>query len=446
MGKITRHPLLQRSDAIKRALSLNGFTFYDDGSSRELVETDSSVELFREPEELRSRQIITGDGSYSLRTRLLPVHLPLFPRVLPVKAAVAGRIYDGGDTQYPQRQRIEGVIADTGITLTDLQTLWNNIARNIYGIASSASIKSGESDTFSIEVSKDGSTFTLGHTGPATWIARSLMGISDPSVSVWIFAIDVDNAALHDLHLSHRRELYNNRLSFIGSLEDDTPAFGDSFTSRISDVMRSAGYVQYIGEAIYTSDAYVRMNMIQEAWDTNNNGVSLQEPLKGYSDPLTGETELTGLPTVLAPALERAMSDNFAAGERSIKIFDISHIFKPGKDGNAPWEVTSLSAGAYGPDVSFRSFLGEVTTILRKLGISNSFFIPTDMAIAYRQDQCMVILDEKMKYLDGNCGHISPVALKNFKIDCDGFMAQFEIPTLEKKASEEYGFIPWELR
>lgn len=105
-----------------------------------------------------------------------------------------------------------------------------------------------------------------------------------------------------------------------------------------------------------------------------------------------------------------------------------------------------MSVGAYGPEVNFRSFLAEIKTILQMLGISNSFFIPTDLAIAYRQDQCMVILDEKMKYLDGNCGHISPVALKNFRIDTEGFMAQFELPSLEAKAREEYGFVPYELR
>lgn len=446
MNKITKHPLYQKSDEIKRALFLNGFTFFDRDESRELIETEASVELFHEPEKLRARQMTTGDGSYSLRTRLLPEHLPLFPKNIPLRAAVSGRIYDGSDTMYPQHERIEGVIADKSITITDLSVLWQKIIQNIYGIHSCVSLEPESNGSFSINVGTKGSDLTFGYLGPGTWVARSILGITDSSISLWIFTIDVDMIVIHDLSLAHRKDLYDTRLSFTGILEDSTPFFGDLFSARAADVMRKMGYCQFIGERFYTDDAYVRMNMVQEAWDTNNKGILLQDPLKGYNNPLTSETERAGLPTVLTPALEQAMSDNFSAGEKSLRIFELGHIFKPGKNGEVPWETISLSVGAYGPEVNFKSFLTEIKTILQMLGISNSFFIPTDLAIAYRQDQCMVILDEKMKYLDGNCGHISPVALKNFRIDTEGFMAQFELPSLEAKAREEYGFVPYELR
>ena len=51
-----------------------------------------------------------------------------------------------------------------------------------------------------------------------------------------------------------------------------------------------------------------------------------------------------------------------------------------------------------------------------------------------------------MTYLDGNCGHISPKALANYRIGTDAFMAQFELDTIERKARSEYGFVPYELR
>lgn len=446
MSTITRHPLYQKADAIKRALALNGFTFYDNGESKELLETASSFELFHEPSEISAKQILTGDGSYALRTRLLPVHLSSIGKVLPVKAAVSGRIFDGSDDQYPQRLRIEGVIADEGMTLTDLGVLWNKVAVGLYGVGTSASLEPAGRDTMKIAVNAGGEQKCLGYIGSAAWIARALLGLEDKSVSVWVFTIDVDDLAAADLCLGSRTCLYDNTLGFIASAEDNTPAFGDSFAVKAADVMRSLGYTEFIGDKFYTSDAYVRMNMIQESWDTNNQGVTLAEPLGNYDNPLTELKERDGLPTVLAPALEQAMHDNFASGNGSAKLFEIGHIFKPGKEGGEPWEVLSLSFGAYAPDLDLKTFLGDVTACLRKLGINNSFFIPTTMAIAYRQDQCMVILDEKMKYLDGNCGHISPIALKNFGVESEAFMAQFELPTLEWKADQEYGFIPYELR
>ena len=52
------------------------------------------------------------------------------------------------------------------------------------------------------------------------------------------------------------------------------------------------------------------MNMIQEAWDTNNVGIPLVKPLDGYESELTSCTQRTGLPTVLAPSLEQAVYEN----------------------------------------------------------------------------------------------------------------------------------------
>lgn len=446
MSTITRHPLYHKADKIRRALALNGFTFYDNGESKELLETASLFELFHEPEEIKAGQILTGDGSYSLRTQLLPMHLTSFGKALPLKAAVSGRIYDGRDEKNPQHLRIEGVIADEGMTLTDLNVLWGKIAAGIYGVGASVSLDPAGRDCMSVNVKiSTNEARCLGYIGQAVWIARALLGLEDKSIPVWVFTIDVDSIAAADLGLASRDDLYDNRMSFIGSVEDSAPSFGNSFAVKTVDVLRSLGYTEYIGDKFYTSDAYKRMNMIQDAWDTNNQGVPLVKPLP-YNNPLTDCTTRDGLPTVLAPALEQALSDNFTAGVESLRIFELSHIFKPGKDGGEPWEVMSLSFGAYAPGLDYKSFLGEVTAVLRKMGITNSFFIPTNMAIAYRTDQCMVILDEKMKYLDGNCGHISPTALDNFKISTDAYMAQFELPTLDWKADQEYGFVPYELR
>ena len=446
MSTITRHPLYQKADKIRRALALNGFTFYDNGESKELLETASSLELFHEPDEIRAGQIITGDGSYSLRTRLLPHHLTSFGKLLPLKAAVSGRIYDSRDKRNPQHFRIEGVIADKELTLTDLNALWSKVVRGIYGVGASVSLDPAGRESMAINIMTGSSEARcLGYIGQATWIARALLGIEDKSIPVWVFTIDADTVAAADLGLSSRDDLYDNRMSFIGSAEDSSPAFGDSFAVRVTDVLRSLGYTEYIGDKFYTSDAYIRMNMIQDAWDTNNQGVQLAEPLP-YSSPLTECSTRDGLPTVLAPSIEQAISDNYAAGVESLRIFELGHIFKPGKDGGEPWEVMSLAFGAYAPGLDYKAFLAEVTTALRKMGITNSFFIPTNMAIAYKTDQCMVILDEKMKYLDGNCGHISPVALNNYRIGTDAYMAQFELPTLDWKADQEYGFIPYELR
>jgi hypothetical protein len=96
--------------------------------------------------------------------------------------------------------------------------------------------------------------------------------------------------------------------------------------------------------------------------------------------------------------------------------------------------------------MDFAAFKNQVGDFLTKIGNKNHFYVPTNMAIAYTTSECCVILDEKMRYLDGNFGGISPIAEKNFGIGTHAFMANLELAALKRKADEEYGYIAPELR
>ena len=446
MGMITRHPLYQKADALKRAFLLHGFTLYDNGEKREAEPASANIALFDRPEAIDYQPILLEDGRYQLRTSLLPSQLGGMVGEKTIKAITCGRIYDKRDQKHPERFLIEGVIAREGLTMIDLNVLWTELVSEVYGTGTQVLFEAAVSETLKITIPVGETTRTLGYMAPANWLARTILHISDDALPVWLFTIEADALTAQDLGLASKYALYDPTAPFLSQCEDSSPCAGFDFAGKAANILRRMGYLEFIGEKAYTADAYVRMNMIQEAWDTNNQGVTLAQPLEGYDSELTPLTVRDGLPTVLTPALEQAMYENRKAGVESVKLFELAHIFKPGQNGKAPWEKISLSFGAYRSDLTFREFLAEVDAFLTQLGIKNHFFIPTGMAIAYRQDQCMVILDEKMKYMDGNCGHIAPKALANYKIDSEAFMAQFELDTLEKKAKEEYGFIPYEER
>lgn len=78
-------------------------------------------------------------------------------------------------------------------------------------------------------------------------------------------------------------------------------------------------------------------------------------------------------------------------------------------------------------------------------GYGITSFFPTDRAIAYREDECLLIMDEKMPHLRAKFGRIASKALANFKISSEAYMAQFELELLAAKAKEEYVFAPLEL-
>jgi len=435
MGTMKRHPLYAKADALKSAFILNGFALHDNGLAPEVGAADWAFRSFQKPEELKMQPILLGDGDFALRSELITAELVKIKSPLPIKAIAAGRVYDAKDEACPCHTAIEGVFASKVSTFKDYTKLWTDIVRQVYGFEASASLTALSASTYRVEVTAAENTFTLACTGAASDIARALLGIEDAQITVWVFSIDVDAVAMHDYGLKDRAALYNPNVSFLSEYESSSPAIGDTFANKASNILRKMGFLEFSGLKIYEADCYQKMHMIQENWDKNNEGVYLTNPLGKY----------TWIPTVLTPALEEALSVNYKAGEESARIFEIGHIFLPNPKGGAPIEKISISGGAYGPDLDKVSFRKMMDAFLTELGISNHFFIPTNLAIAYNTSDCWLILDEKMSYLGGNFGSISPQALKNHEIGVPAYMLQLELLPLEEKAAAEYAFTPPEL-
>ncbi len=435
MVNIYKHPLDIMADAFKRAFLENGFQIYDDGETAELVEQEQSAEPFAVSEDFRAEPVLL-EGGYTLRTEQLTAHLAKMRGPLPVKKLCCGVIYDRKDGRQPARLRLEGVYADRNVSVRDWQRFWNRIMAAVYGVCAGCRLEASGAGCYELIAEREGAeAAAIGCTGPGSWLTRALLDTDSDGICTWVFRLDMDRAAMNLFGLRERSELYSSCLSALRRQEDISCRVGESYQNRLEDLMRKMGYVRFHGMKLYPEDIYKKMNMIQEAWDTNNRGVRLAEPLNGN----------TGLPTVLTPALEQALSECYGAGEKSVKIFDIAHIFLPDAAGGPPAEKLALTAGVYGPETDSVSFKGEIGEILDQAGFRNHFFIPTSLAIAYDTSDTWLILDEKMRYMEGNFGGISPIAEKNYGIGVHCYMANLEIRPLEAKHDEEYAFTPPEL-
>lgn len=444
MKNYYKHPLEQAADVFLSALAAENFNVLDTGTAPELVSEEQNIPA---ASFLRAAQpLCVSGGKYLLRTQLLPALLPGIAGPLPIRAAACGLIYDGTNELYPEQLALEGVIAQEKMTVKDLRCLLGRIVRRGFGIGSDVQLESSEPGTFFIQVLEDGKDpWRIGQVGSASWAARALLGLDGNNAPIYIIRIDLDAVAQNWNSLPAREELYSTTVPALRKVPCACPSFGESSFARARDILRQLGYLEFFGDRLYTSDAYVRMHMFQEAWDRNNNPLTLDCPLP-YENPLTECQERGGLPTVLVPALQQALSDNWAGGETSAHIFEVGHIFLPGQNGAAPVEKTALVIGAYGEDVTLQSFTKDMDRFLTAYGISNHFFIPNDIAIAYRPGTCRLLLDEKMHYLGGNFGGIAQEALDNFKIGTEAFMCQFEFAPLDAKAAEEWDFVPPEYR
>ena len=437
MGRITQHPIRSKLGALTRALVANGFTPHDDRSASEIESVDWAFALYETPDFQSKRRIaLEEDGRYTLRTNVLATQLDTMRGPLPLRTFCIGRTFDGNDAAIPAHWTIEGIIVEDEFSAALWSRRWTRIAQDVYGISAKARLVALDARTYEVECETEGSTFALAHLGKASGIVRTLLGLAYGSASAWVFTIDVDELAQRACDAPSRAALYSPVVSFLEQFEDDTPTPGDSFANIAADVLRSHEYREFYGPGLYPQDAYQKMNMIMESWDLNNRGALLQQPFGNF----------TRVPTVLTPSLEDALEANYKAGEARAKVFEINHHYVLQAVGTKPLLKTSLSFGAYGPDLDRATFRAEVDAILTELGVKNHFFIPTDMAIPYDPTDCWVILDEHMQYLDGNFGSICQKARDAHGIGVPAYMAQIEIPAIERKSAEETAFVPNELR
>lgn len=434
MEPITKYPLYAVRDKLVRAFALHGFEILDCEPTREMVgaaQTFETLSHVAPPEPVRLL-----DGSYILRSSLLPTALADMKGPLPLYKLAVGRTYRAKDGVYPAHMTLEGVLAAEELSQADLNDLFGKITQEAFGITAAFTMEPADAGVSNLIVTRGDNRLELGVFAPAAWLTKVILGTDKGAEKTYAFSIDVDAVAQQELGLTSHADVYSVKKTYLTSKECGCASFGDSFPNKARNILRAAGFTEFVGQRMYIEDCYKKMNMIQESWDTNNAGVMLAEPVE----------DRTQIPTVLTPSLEEALAENFKDGVESIKLFEIGQIYKPPVGGADPMDILSISFGAYGPEMDKMAFRAEVDSFLSKLGISNHFFFPTTMAIAYDVTDCWLVLDEKPGYLGGNFGGISPVARANHGIDVPAWMCQLEVPLLEAKAASEYGFVPNELQ
>lgn len=318
------------------------------------------------------------------------------------------------------------------LRLNSYGVLWNRIAEGAFGIGSRVTLEKTDKKTYTMKtITRDGKEYSLGWTGETDWLIAEYLGVRKPGIKSWTFIIDIDTLTMQRFGITSRDALYTKDVSRLATYPYSEISVGRTIEDRASDVPRGMGYTEFIGPTIYEPGVYKKMNMFQDEWDTNNKGV-----------PLTRQdAQNDALRTVLAPSLEQALSENWQAGNQSVKIFEIGHIFLPkGKHDKdkTPYEKTALSVGAYGPDMNYEVFTEEVINILKGLGVNIPYFVESEGAIAYHPKECSLIMNRMGGYLFGNFGQISVKAQKNYGIGVPAYMAQLELQPLEAERIAEF--------
>ena len=458
MNKMVNHPLHSLECSLKRALVLSGFSLSDDARSPEVVPPEWDLPLAKfastPPQAIKLEQ-----GYFILRTNLLANQLEKWKAPLPLKMFAAGTLYDGNDQNRPDHRRIQGIWADGSVPTFAWLRVWDSVIREVFGLGASFNFAIETKDCRRVDVTVDGRTFALAHVARATGVTFGLLGLDPTKTAMWMFDIDIDSVACGFYGIENREELYSTRLPFLRQFEDSKLGYGSYFLDRACDLLRKRGFVNYYGSRFYEADCYQKMHMIQDGWDTNNDGMRLVDPIGSK----------VWLPTVLTPSLQEALSENARAGEESCYLFEVAHTILPYSDSmkdfrernmnskydsereprkqtdKPPRESVTLAFGAYDDQLTEEKWTAIVSDFLDEFGIREHYYLDTARAIAYELT-CKIVINDKMQMLGGNFGAIHPEARKNFGIDKPAFMANIAFEPLEREAAMEMIFVPIEYR
>ena len=448
MEQMILHPLRREELRLAHALLNNGMALLADSQAPEMLKSEwcFDVGLFL-PESLSCKPIRL-ESNRSLKTSLLAPHLQSLAGMPDIVHFCTGNVYDAREGAHPARSRIEGIWKSPKLYPRAVRQFWTDVVHDAYGFEASVEVTFYGQHLCTVQAHACGTSFQLAFLTAANDVSRSIMGLT-PAERCYTFVIDVDAVAMALCGAGSRDELYNPSATFIGKAEfaSGEPSWGGRDISRAANLLRKQGFMEFLGSRAYEEGCYKKMNMIQEKWDTNNRGMMMDEPL--------GED--IWLPTVLTPALEEALAANYADGVESCLLFEVGHIYKPAKKDYRPddptekpgfaygvtWptEKLSLSLGGYGPGLTPQKWKAAITAFLNDFGIQEHYLVKNDQAPAYDPSFCWLVLDENMRYLDGNLGQISRYALSNHRIDVPAYMAQFEFDTLQRKVEEERTFI-----
>jgi phenylalanyl-tRNA synthetase beta subunit len=235
----------------------------------------------------------------------------------------------------------------------------------------------------------------------------------------WVFVIDIDQFAQQYFSVEESASFYQNNVTFLKKFQCEDQTVGNCITNKVVSILRRMGYQETISKVLYPADAFKKMNMIQEEWDKNNQAYPLVDKLGDF----------TVARTTLTYAVEDIMSLNYQSGVSDLRIFEVTHSYFPKVDQVLPDEKLTVAIGSYGPDVTMESFTKEVRNFLTAMGIENVKFVPTNMAIAYKWNECMIIMHND-EYLHSNFGRINEKAAKNFNIGVPAYHAHFDLAAL----------------
>lgn len=195
-----------------------------------------------------------------------------------------------------------------------------------------------------------------------------------------------------------------------------------NFADSVKRILTAQGMYEIMTYSFTNPNIFDRLRIKED--DERRNVVTISNPL--------GEEDSIMRTTTLSSMLE-IMEKNFKQRNISASLFELARVYIPREGELLPEEKDIITLGMYGGKVDFYTIKGIAEMLFEMSGVHDYKFMPQKQNPTYHPGRCAdVFVGRKLL---GHIGQAHPSVAKEYGIDVECYLAEFDFNTLFKAAS-----------
>jgi len=200
------------------------------------------------------------------------------------------------------------------------------------------------------------------------------------------------------------------------------------FENSVGESCRALGYDEIITYSFISPSYYDKIRMPADS--------PLRNSLK-ILNPLGEDTSI--MRTTILPSMLEIVARNYSYRNKAVRLYELGKIYLPRPDGLAN-EPKVLSLGAYGDNIDFFSFKGDVQAIFEQAGVGDVRYEACRDNASYHPGRCATVYSGQK--LLGVFGQIHPIVANTYDVDADIYAAEIDFSALYESRGIQPEYVP----
>ncbi len=198
---------------------------------------------------------------------------------------------------------------------------------------------------------------------------------------------------------------------------------------RAGELCRSLGFSEIITYSFTSPSCWDKIRL--EEGDSLRRCVTILNPL--------GE-DTSVMRTTALPSMLEILARNYSARNAAVRLYELATTYHPVEGQDLADERQMLTLGAYGGDLDFFAFKGDVEALLAGMNVKNVQFERAAEGRTFHPGRCAEIRVNGTPV--GILGQIHPLTAQNYGVDAALYAAQLEFQALLDARAPEARYVP----